>query len=138
MKKIIFLAVTSLLMSVPAFAQDELANDDISTMNQNMDPSLVRPGRPGPGRPGPGRPPGPPGPGRPDRPGPGWPDQPGRPDRGGYCTVTFKSCRLEVGGICVSWKSRQFNVSRWDARDGCWIAERRYGHIRSCRVHCNR
>lgn len=66
------------------------------------------------GRPGPG-------------PGPGW---------GGSCQVTFKKCDFNINGFCVKWNNKAFQIPRHQARWGCQMAEREYGHVRNCNVQC--
>lgn len=126
MKKILFLAVTALSISLPSMAKADISDVfdwlDLGKIERGHDRGGgFEPGRgPGPGRPGPGRP------------GDGdW-------DRGGRCQVNFEQCRIEIFGNCVKWKNRSLSVPRRDARDACWIAERNYGEIRRCRVHCDR
>ncbi len=147
MKKILLLAIASLAISAPALANENQVGVIDDVIGDLLDRGGNRGGDHG-GRDGDwdrG--------GRGDRDGRGgrdgdWDRDNGRDghggdrdrDRGQYgrCLVSFEQCRFEVFGNCVKWKNRSIQVSRRDARAGCYIAERQYGEIRRCRVTCER
>lgn len=62
-------------------------------------------------------------------------DRRGRVNRG-QCTVIFRTCNFRLGRVCFNYNNRSFQVNRFQARNGCQIAQRRYGGVQNCRVNC--
>lgn len=133
MKKLVFLVLTTLFVAAPSFADVDLQDWRDHGGRGGWDRGGDRGGRGGHDRGGRG-----------DHDRGGW----GRDDRGdwgrgdwgrgGHCTVAFKSCRIEIGGFCVKWKSATTTVRARDPRQACWVVERQYGDIKSCRANCGR
>lgn len=64
-------------------------------------------------------------------------DASARPGWGHQCSVSFQKCDFAIGGNCLKWNSKTFQIRRDQARWACYNAERQYGRIRHCYVQCN-